>query len=122
MLVKDVVQGICMIYHPKPSKLEEGDIFYVEYVSVAPWNRDSKIHERTFKGIGSILLKCALDYAIKTLKLKPGFSLHSLKQAENYYSNRLHMKKIANEEKDGMTFFEMPTEIAKKMVSKNETS
>ena len=29
-------QAACLIYHPKPSALEAGDIFYVEFVAVAP--------------------------------------------------------------------------------------
>jgi hypothetical protein len=39
-------QGMCLIYHPKKSEFDEGDIFYVEYLAAAPWNRSSALHER----------------------------------------------------------------------------
>ena len=32
-------QAACLIYHPEASALESGNIFYVKFVSVAPWNR-----------------------------------------------------------------------------------
>lgn len=88
MVAEGEVQGACLIYHPKESKLEKGNIFYIEYLASAPWNRGSLINEKAFNGVGTILLKCAINYAINTLNLKPGFSLHSLHSAEGYYIKR----------------------------------
>jgi hypothetical protein len=36
-------QAVCIIYHPKESALEPGNIFYIEYLAVAPWNRSCLI-------------------------------------------------------------------------------
>lgn len=100
------VQGVCLIYHPKPSVLENGDIFYVEFVSVAPWNRTTKINDRQYEKIGTTLLKAASQFAVNQLNLKPGFSLHSLPQSETYYAHQ-GMTEIPGHEKENLKFFEM---------------
>jgi hypothetical protein len=79
------VQCVCIIYHPKKSKVDDRDIFYIEYIAVAPWNRDSCICSRMFKGLGSIMIREVLRFSIKELNYRPGFSLHSLPQALGYY-------------------------------------
>ena len=106
MIMQNQVQGICVIFHPKNSHLENGKIFYVEFVAVAPWNRNTKISARKFKKIGTLLLKQASEYAINSLELKPGFSLLSLPQSESYYES-LGMVEVVHEKKDGMKFYEM---------------
>src|SRR5688572_25595544 len=58
-------QAACMIYHPKPSVLEPGDIFYVEFVAVAPWNRKCDFRPREFKRLGEIILRAAQRFAVK---------------------------------------------------------
>jgi hypothetical protein len=108
-------QAACVIYHPKPSALEPGDIFYIEFVAVAPWNRSCKIRPREFKGLGEILLRAAQGFAIKELKLRPGFCLHSLSKAEGFYA-KLKMVNIAGKEKDGMLYFELPQALATKLM------
>ena len=110
-------QGVCIIYHPRPSKLTDGNIFYLEYLAVAPWNRDSLIVKKKFKGVGTKLLKCAMNYATETLKLQPGFSLHSLEQAESYYL-KIGMTHLSSEDKPKLKYFEMATNVAQQMVSK----
>jgi hypothetical protein len=112
------VQAACLIYHPKKSALEPGDIFYVEFVAVAPWNRDCKIRSREFKGLGKIILRAAQRFAVKELKLRPGFCLHSLGKAEPFYAN-LKMVAVANKEKDSMRYFELPQALATQLMEAN---
>lgn len=101
------VQGICNIYHPKPSKIDKLNIFYVEFVAVAPWNRINPIGPRKFKGIGTSLLKIALNYSINTLNYRPGFSLHSLPQSIEYYE-KIGMKNFGpDNSKQNLFYFEM---------------
>jgi len=108
-------QGACLIYHPEGSKLSTGDIFYVKFLAAAPWNRTSNIHERRFKGIGTMLLDVALKFAIEALGLRPGFSLHSLPQAVSFY--RKYGMVHIEEENDGfLLYFELPEEIAKTVI------
>lgn len=109
------VQGICLAYQPKESKLANVNIFYVEFIAVAPWNRSHDFNVRTFNGIGSFLLRSAISYCVETLELALGFSLHSLPQAESYYA-KIGMTKIEGEEKDGLAFFEMPQDRCQELL------
>jgi hypothetical protein len=108
-------QAACLIYHPKPSALEEGDIFYVEFVAVAPWNRSCKIRPREFAGLGEIILRAAQRFAVNQLKLRPGFCLHSLPKAEAFYT-KLNMVKVPDKAKDDLTYFELPQVLAVKLM------
>ena len=54
-------QGACLIYHPKDSIIDSENIFYIEFVAVAPWNRDNPMVKRKFKGIGSTIIKSVLN-------------------------------------------------------------
>lgn len=104
----DKPQGACLIYHPKDSALNDGaNIFYIEFLAVAPWNRDCMVRSREYKGVGSILLKTALKYSITHLGLIPGFSLHSLPQAKEYYE-KLKMVNVALKDKGALLYFELP--------------
>lgn len=107
-------QAACLIYHPKSSVVGAGDIFYVEYIAAAPWNRENVLAERIFKGVGPKLLDRVIRYAQDDLKLRPGFSLHSLPKAELFYE-RLGMKAFQAYDKAGLKFFEWiaPEPIAK---------
>ena len=108
-------QGVCLIYHPKPSALEKGDIFYIEYVAVAPWNRDNPMQARIFKGVGSILIKYAVNYAHTELNLKYGFSLHALPKASDFYY-KIGMVAHPPLDKEGLQYFEMLEQHATKFV------
>ena len=115
MFANNKPQGACLIYHPKPSAIDGENIFYVEYLATAPWNRNNPMAVREFKGVGSIILKCVLDFAVNTLHLKPGFSLHSLPQAVGYYE-KLGMMKFQDRDKEKLAYFEMPRNSASKML------
>lgn len=100
-------QGACLIYHPKESKFDNLDIFYIEFIAVAPWNKDSPVNKRIFKGVGTKLIECAWFYATNNLKLVDGFSLHALSQAEKYYES-LGMVNFPKEDKPGLKYYEIP--------------
>lgn len=104
-------QAACVIYHPKKSALAAGDIFYVEFVAVAPWNRSCKLRAREFRPVGKLLLRAALRFAANTLKLRPGFCLHSLSGAAKSYRS-LNMVNIPEFDKDDLPYFELPPDLA----------
>ena len=108
-------QAACLIYHPKDSALGNSNIFYVEFLAVAPWNRSCLVRERKYLGVGSALLKTALSFSVNKLGLSPGFSLHSLPQASGYYS-KLKMVNIENRNKDTLLYFELPQLEANKLL------
>lgn len=106
LMANNVPQGACLIYHPKPSALEKGDIFYIEYVAAAPWNRVNPMQPQIFRGIGKILIKFAIHYARTALNLRYGFSLHSLPKAAAFYQ-KIGMIEHPPLFKDGLQYFEM---------------
>jgi hypothetical protein len=115
LFCEDKPQGACLIYHPKSSALCEENIFYVEYLAVAPWNRDCLVRQREYKGVGSILLKAALNYSVQKLGLSPGFSLHSLPQAKEYYE-KLKMVNVKEMDKGPLLYFELSQQEAHNLV------
>lgn len=107
-------QGACLMYHPKESTIDSQDIFYIEFIAVAPWNRDSPKMKRIYRGVGSILIGCAWELATTKLGLADGFSLHSLPEAAGYYS-KLGMAPFPGLDKGTLKYFEMPrNEFGKK--------
>lgn len=105
-------QAACLIYHPEASALEPGDIFYVKFVAVAPWNRACSFRPREFRGLGEIILRAAQRFAVNQLKLRPGFCLHSLPKAEGFYA-KLNMVRVdGKEDAQSLAYFELPEVLA----------
>lgn len=104
-------QAACMIFHPKPSAIDGQGVFYIEYVAVAPWNRRNPMVEQAFVGIGRLMVLEVARYAVKTLGLRPGFSLHSLPRATGFYAS-IGMSRFPALDKEGMPYFEMPPTCA----------
>lgn len=106
LVAENYPQAACLVYHPKKSVSGAGDIFYVEYIAAAPWNRENVLSERVFKGVGPKLLDRIVSYAQDDLKLDPGFSLHSLPQAVAFYAEKLGMTPFSAYDKGVLKFFE----------------
>jgi hypothetical protein len=112
-------QAACLIYHPKPSALEPGEIFYVKFVAVAPWNRTCDLRSREFRGLGEIILRAAQRFAVKELKLRPGFCLHSLPKAEGFYTKLKMVKVNGKEDAQSLAYFELPQALATELMEVN---
>lgn len=108
-------QAVCLIYHPKTSILSGNNIFYIEYIAVAPWNRKNPMAPKQFTGLGQILMQFIIHYASSQLGLSFGFSLHSLPGARSFYTS-IGMQNIPTEDKEGLGFFEMPHETTAKFM------
>jgi len=104
-------QGACLIYHPKKSVINTDDIFYVEFLAVAPWNRTNPMAPRYFNGVGTLLIKSAITYVKDSLAYRFGFSLHALPRASGYYK-KIGMERFSAEDKDTLEYFEMPESAA----------
>jgi len=108
----DGVQGVCLTYHPRKSVFQSVNIFYIKYLSSAPWNRNSSLHDRQYKGIGTEILKQVQFYFIKKHHYNHGFCLHSIPQAQDYYE-KLGMVNIPEQnDEDGLFFYEISKENA----------
>ncbi|MEO5715190.1 MAG: hypothetical protein ABIT37_17050 [Luteolibacter sp.] len=105
-------QAACLIYHPEASALEPGDIFYVKFVAVAPWNRTCDLRAREFHGLGEIILRAAQCFAVNELKLRPGFCLHSLSKAEGFYTKLKMVKVDGKEDSQSLAYYELPQALA----------
>ncbi len=105
LVAENYPQAACLVYQPKNSVAGAGKIFYIEYIATAPWNRTNAIAERVFSGVGSKLLTQVINYARNDLKLSPGFSLHSLPQAEKFYE-KIGMTPFPQHDKQGLRFYE----------------
>jgi hypothetical protein len=108
----DGVQGVCLTFHPKKSLFQKVDIFYIHYLSSAPWNRKSSLHERRYKGIGNELLKQVQLHFFNKHHYSYGFSLHSLPQAQNFYEYLGMTNFPEYNDINGLMFYEMSREKA----------
>lgn len=60
------------------------DLVYIEYVSTAPWNRPELTETPIFRGVGSIMVRAAIE--VSQLEGFHGrIALHSLPQAGRFY-------------------------------------
>ena len=107
----DGVQGVCVTFHPKKSVFQSVNIFYIEYLSSAPWNRHSSLHDRQYKGIATEIIKQIQYYFIKTHLYNHGFNLHSLFQSQGFYEH-IGMINVPEHNKKHLLFYEMNKENA----------
>ena len=62
---------------------------------------------KKYKNIGTIFLKEIMKHCKDALNFNPGVCLHSLPQAQGFYEHTLSMVHIAQEDKDGLWYYEM---------------
>lgn len=107
LMAESQPQCACLIYHPKDSVIDGQDIFYIEYVAVAPWNRVNPMIGRRFKGVGRLMVDFVRDYAVTALGLRPGYCLHALPKAVPFYQS-LGMVAYPDRDKGNLPYFELP--------------
>ena len=115
----DGVQGVCLTYHPQKSVFQSVNIFYIKYLSSAPWNRNSSLHDRQYKGIGTEILKQVQFYFIRKYHYNHGFCLHSLPQAHEYYIKIGMVNLPEYNDEDGLLFYEINRENAISFLESN---
>lgn len=117
----NTVEAACLIYFPKKSAMDESDIFYVEFIAVAPWNRFSPLEDKRFKKIGTILLRSIIKYLTESQGYQYGFCLHSLPQAQGFYEHIgmihfEHLDKIESPDCDPLYYYEIDQSNSMKFV------
>ena len=100
----DGTQSVCLTFHPKESKLQKIDIFYIEYVASAPWNRQSSLYDRRYIGAGTEIIKQIQLYFINILQYSYGFCLHSLPQSRKFYE-KIGMYNLPDYNKGNTLFY-----------------
>jgi hypothetical protein len=111
LMANGVPQGACLLLHPKQSAFSARDVFYIEFIAVAPWNRENPMEPRTFKGLGTRMIKSIIAFGLGKLSFGHGFSLHALPRAADFYL-KIGMHKVAQYDKGKLQYFEMPEDVA----------
>jgi hypothetical protein len=86
-------QGLMAVLRtPRPARLDEARVVYVDYLESAPWNLKGSAVPPRFIGVGTVLLAEAVRLSLE-MGLGGRLGLHSLGQAEAFY-NRYRMTKV----------------------------
>ncbi len=107
LIADNDIQCICLVFQPKESVLNNGKIYYIEYLAVAPWNRTTLIANRKYLGVAGTLIQTITEFLYETKGLNAAYSLHSLPQATDYYKH-LGMVHCPTKDKGSLKFFEIP--------------
>lgn len=82
-------------------------LIYVDFLETAPWNRKDLFNPPRYKGIGSLLIRAAIELS-REEGFKGRIGLHSLPQANNWYANMCGMADLgADAHKQNLHYFEM---------------
>lgn len=95
------------------------NLAYVDYISIAPWNRPWPGPPPRFRGIGSILLREAVRASLDE-GFRGRIGLHALPGAVTWYRDRLKMKAFgADADYQGLDYFEFTEAQAKQFLKGN---
>ena len=94
------------------------NLVYVDYLTIAPWNRRSIENPPMYKGVGSSLLKLAIERSFD-LDYKGRIGLHSLPGAENFYRKFGMVDLGYDSNKQGLRYFEISSDQAEKILSQS---
>jgi hypothetical protein len=86
---KGEIQGLILVRVGKECKIESQKgkpLIYVDYLASAPWNSKASTTDSTFKLVGKVLLQAAIELS-EDEEFKGRIGLHSLPQAETWYTN-----------------------------------
>lgn len=111
------VQAIAILYHPKSSRIDGRNIFYIDYIATAYWNRGRDKSRREVFGAARTLISAAIDHVRESFGYRHGFCLHSLPTAITYYEG-LGMKRFgADPDKENLVYFEAPESVASSLAT-----
>lgn len=111
------IQAVLVLFHPKNSRIDGKKISYIDYLASADWNRTRPGHTPLYRNSARILLREAVKHSTNMLQYRPGFSLHSLPAAENFYK-KLGMKDLGFDvEKQNLLYFEAEEIIANNIMA-----
>lgn len=86
-------------------------LVYVMFLAAAPWNLPAYASRPRFRGVGTMLLRAAIETSID-LGFKGRIGLHSLPQADAFYSRTGLIPLGADSKKQNLTYFEMDPQAA----------
>ena len=96
-------QGImAVLVTPRPGRLENSHVVYVDYLESAPWNLRRFTASPRFGGVGTVLVADAVRLSME-MGLGGRVGPHSLPQAEAFY-NRCGMSRVGTDP----DYFDLP--------------
>jgi hypothetical protein len=100
------IQGVMAVCRaPKPARLGNGHVLYVDYLEAAPWNLKAVADQPRFLGVGTLLLSDAVRLSVEEGH-NGQVGLHSLPQAEPFYA-RCRMTRLGPDpDYYDLTYFE----------------
>jgi hypothetical protein len=108
-------QGLMAVNLTKAARLDSQKgkpLVYVEYVENAPWNRPELYSPTRYRGVGSILIRAAIQVSIGE-EFKGRIGLHSLPQADRFYQRTCGMTDLGPDPAyHNLRYFEMTPEQA----------
>lgn len=93
------------------------EVVYVEYLSTAPWNRETIKNPPSFRAVGTVLIAQAIGASIDQ-GFKGRLGLHSLPMAHDWYVKLGFKNYGSDEDAKGLDYFELDEESAKKILEK----
>jgi len=114
------VQAILLTSLPvvRPSTSEMPALpLFVEYLSIAPWNRPNLQSPPDFRGIGSMLIRHAVKRSVAASR-EGRIALHAEPKAISFYEEKLKLRRRGPDiEQEYREFFEGDAEWAKRFLS-----
>ena len=82
-------------------------VVYVDYLATAPWNQSPLMQTPRYRQCGSEMLTAAVEYS-RQLGFGGRIGLHSLKNAESFYRDRMQMTDLGVDSTYyGLRYFEL---------------
>ena len=94
---------------------------YIDYLEVAPWNRQHLPDDvPRYRTVGSILVRAAIETSLQE-GYKGRIGLHSLPQSNSWYANKCGMTDLGPDpDKQNLRYFEMTPEIAQAFINRGK--
>ena len=113
---KNTLQGLMLVNLGKLCQLssqKNRPLVYIEFLTVAPWNRSQLYTNPSYKYIGNVLIAVAISLSLEE-EYMGRIGLHSLPQAAGFYEDKVGMKNLGPDKshKD-LNYYEMTPEQAK---------
>lgn len=98
------------------------NLVYIDFLENAPWNRRELTDQPRFRGVGSILLRAAIELS-KASEFKGRIGLHSLPQSNDFYANKIGMTDFGiDKEYENLRYFEMTAAQAESFIERGNQS
>lgn len=125
VVCQNMTQGLMITNTARRARIKaqaNQHLVYVEYLESAPWNRKDMRHsaQPSYSGIGSILMRTAVEHS-RDEEYKGRIGLHSLPQANDFYSNVCGMTDLGADVKyENLRYFEFTLEQAEAFIDRGD--